>query len=725
MKGIVFTLDSIFALIIAIASISIMLYFFYTPQSSYSFRYSEASSVMNKLLSTNMSSLAVSSKLASQIISQSDAFASAWPQARKSPAGNAGSGYGPEYSMLSFVFAASSNIQTGIVADYGNIYFASGANVYAVNATTGSQSWSKNAGSAVTGTPALYNNMLIYANATNLDAVNAANGSMVWSANTVALAGYQITSTSPILLYNGKVIFGASDYYVYAFYANNGTLAWSNYTGSSVTSMAGLYNSIAFRTTSNNIGVIVPASNAAKTLFIRTMSAQISNVAAINNTFYYGAGSYANATYISGAKGFSTSAGSIVQGVDAYNKIIIYQGLRTMLETNPYGAVLWSSSSSYGPAVTGAMPVIGGGLVYTVWSGNLTAQNVTTGNIAWSYSLPQPYTFSSNLTIAYGKLFAISGNKVLAFGSCYVPKQASLSNASVLNTVASLYINNETGCADALANAVSPMSNYSISVSGKGLPATGYIKGATYLGNNNYISITNYQSLETNAYSWSFWMYPYAWNTNNGIIGQQNLSAGYPYIYQSSNLSTTYRLVFSNNMSKSGYTLGAAVGLNSWYHVVVTSNYVTGITSLYINGKLMQQSKKESPPIARQHSPFYIGYLPGSAFSFNGLIADVQIYNDTLSPAQAAQLYLQGIDSPPLSNANLLAWYPSGCANDLYALNYSGYIGTSCTQLLRNGPLPITFSNAREISRVSIPMPLFNSMLNRTYLYNVSVYSWG
>jgi outer membrane protein assembly factor BamB len=725
MKGIVFTLDAIFALIVAIASISIMLYFFYTPQSSYSFKYSEASSVMSKLLSTNMSYLAESSNLASQILYQSEAFASTWSQAYNNPAGNAGSSYGPGSPMLSFVFAAPSNIQTGIVADYGNIYFASGTSIYAVNAATGIKSWSKNTESTVSTTPALYDNMLIYANATNLNAVNAANGSMVWSANTVALSGSQITLTSPILIYNGKAIFGASNYYVYAFYANNGTLSWSNYTGSSVTSFAELYGAIAFRTTSNNIGVIVPANNAAKTMFTETIAAQVSNVAAINNTFYYGSGSNANSTYINGIKRFGTSAGSVVQGVDVYNNIVIYQGLKTMIATNPSGSELWGISSSFGPAVSGAVPVIGGGLVYNVWSGNLTAQNLSSGNLEWSYSLPPTYTFSPNLSLAYGKLFAISGNKVLAFGTCYVPMQQSISNSSVLNVAASLYINNETGCAEALANSVSPISNYSITVSGPGAPPTGYIKGATYVGNNNYIYIGNYQGIETNAYSWSFWIYPYSWNTNNGIIGQQNFSAGYPYVYQSSNLSTPYRIVFSKNMSLAGYTVGAAVGLNSWYHIVVTSNYVTGIMSIYVNGKLMQQSKKESPPISRSKSPFYIGYLPMGSLSFNGLISDVQIYNTTLSPSQAAQLYLQGIDSPPLSNANLLAWYPSGCANNLYSLNYSGYIGNSCTSLIRNGPLPVTFSNAHEISRVNTPMPLFNSILNKTYIYNVSVYSWG
>ncbi|MEM3781564.1 MAG: hypothetical protein QXT43_01200, partial [Candidatus Micrarchaeaceae archaeon] len=53
---------------------------------------------------------------------------------------------------------------------------------------------------------------------------------------------------------------------------------------------------------------------------------------------------------------------------------------------------------------------------------------------------------------------------------------------------------------------------------------------------------------------------------------------------------------------------------------------------------------------------------------FNGSIADVQIYNTSLSQSEMHALYLEGIGGAPIDLQNLVAWYPlNGNAND-----YSG-----------------------------------------------------
>jgi hypothetical protein len=717
MKGVVFTLDAFFALVVAVASISIMLYFFYVPQVSYSFRYSEASSILGQLQNANIASLAQSNRLAAQMVALQNSY-STWPQFGKNSANNAGAQFGPLYPFVSFMFSAPSSIQTGIVADFGNIYFGSGSYIYAVNATTGIKSWSKNVQTPVQTTPAIYNNMLIYANSTNITALNLANGNLIWSANIVAIAGSQVQLSTPIFIYDNKVIFGASSFYAYALYPSNGVLAWSVNIGQQPGSFTGAVGSIAFKTLSNYIGTIVVGSSSASLLYPLKPLSSVSNLAALGNIFYYGVSNYANASYINGTKLFGVSAGSAVQGVNIYNNVVLYQGTSSMLALTPSGSTLWGTTMPFGPAPSGARPVVGGNIVYSVWAGNITAQSLKNGNIIWYYTLPPPSTFSPYLTLAYGKLFAITGNKVIAFGACAAPNLNA--NASLLYSIATMYVNNQTACAEALASSVYPIYNYSVMVSGNGIN-TSSGGSATYYG-NAYGYITS-PALDTPSYSWSFWIYPYAWYPNNGIMGQQNLGSGYPYIYQSSNTSSNYVLIFTNNMSATNSRVGAVLGINKWYHIVAEYDQANKKLNLFVNGRLAS-SIKEGAPIPHGFSPFYIGYLPLGSVTFNGLISNIQIYGSPLAPQQAGQLYLEGPGGSPISNAGLVAWYPDGCINDVYSMTNTGYISSSCQSLLRPAPLSPKFYNAHVVSRASVPIPIYNEFFNSLYVYNVSVVSW-
>ncbi|MGC8662268.1 MAG: hypothetical protein ACP5RT_00565, partial [Candidatus Micrarchaeia archaeon] len=186
MKGIVFTLDALFALIIAVASISIILYFFYTPVVSYSYRYGEAATILNMLENTNISQLSNSSALASQINYLSNpAFATTWPQLMDNANNNAGAPFGITKPFVAFLFSAQNKIQTGVAAGFGNAYFGAGNYLYAVNVTTGLKSWVKNEQSEIEVTPVIYNDLLIFSNTTNITAVNPLNGNPIWSTNAI------------------------------------------------------------------------------------------------------------------------------------------------------------------------------------------------------------------------------------------------------------------------------------------------------------------------------------------------------------------------------------------------------------------------------------------------------------------------------------------------------------------------------------------------------------
>jgi len=95
----------------------------------------------------------------------------------------------------------------------------------------------------------------------------------------------------------------------------------------------------------------------------------------------------------------------------------------------------------------------------------------------------------------------------------------------------------------------------------------------------------------------------------------------------------------------------------------VNSNYtlLTPLTypvNTVLNGELV---------IGDQDPPGYI--------QFNGLIANVQIYNTSLSANEIQALYLEGIGGAPIDLQNLVAWWPlNGNADDYSGNDNNGQI---------------------------------------------------
>ncbi|MEM0150145.1 MAG: LamG-like jellyroll fold domain-containing protein, partial [Candidatus Micrarchaeaceae archaeon] len=105
---------------------------------------------------------------------------------------------------------------------------------------------------------------------------------------------------------------------------------------------------------------------------------------------------------------------------------------------------------------------------------------------------------------------------------------------------------------------------------------------------------------------------------------------------------------------------------------------------------------------------------------FNGQIADVQLYNTTLSPKQIAMIRQEGLYGTPIQYANLSGWWPMiGNAND-----YSGKYGVSVQNNVgyTQSTLPSSLSNAYLISKASAPLGI--NVNGTTRIYNVSVVIW-
>jgi hypothetical protein len=106
--------------------------------------------------------------------------------------------------------------------------------------------------------------------------------------------------------------------------------------------------------------------------------------------------------------------------------------------------------------------------------------------------------------------------------------------------------------------------------------------------------------------------------------------------------------------------------LKSWYaNGNYLGDYVTGCTMGYSNANT----------VIGAISPNWLGTGYGMEEWFNGSIADVQIYNASLSANEIRSIYLEGIVGPPIDLRHIVGWWPlDGNANDYSGNNETGGI---------------------------------------------------
>ena len=187
---------------------------------------------------------------------------------------------------------------------------------------------------------------------------------------------------------------------------------------------------------------------------------------------------------------------------------------------------------------------------------------------------------------------------------------------------------------------------------------------------NDYIS-ANVPQINTATDEYNtvvFWMY---WN---GPIN------GMPFGFYE------YDLWF-NSGTCFGFNTGAddAYGINpsslagKWVFVaaVFYNGPYTGNSLLYINGvpqALSQCSGSAGSGIATS-SLHISGWPIESGYYFSGDLANVQIYNTSLSANEIQALYLEGIGGAPIDLQHLVAWWPlNGNANDYSGNDNNGQI---------------------------------------------------
>ena len=185
----------------------------------------------------------------------------------------------------------------------------------------------------------------------------------------------------------------------------------------------------------------------------------------------------------------------------------------------------------------------------------------------------------------------------------------------------------------------------------------------------------------------------------NGVNSYINVSKGYPaftnltmsmWSYEDSGEGTQFTSQCCSWRLYLTPTFGAVIDVgngnnqnlnfldsyNKWYFVTMTA-YNSGDAiaySLYLNQTLIATGTATGG-IINSVSSFTFGSQSNcmTGCLYDGELADLQIYNSTLSSTQVKELYSEGLGGAPLPNAGLVAWWPlDGNANDYNGYNNNG-----------------------------------------------------
>jgi len=733
MKLVIFTLDAIFSLIVAVAGIGLLAYFFYLPQTATTLSYSAAASTFQTLLTTSIASIAGANPLYSNLTYQFNATNEVWDQYHKDVYRSGSNQHGPLSPSLSFIFNAGAT-PTNISADYGKIFFGAGNVLYAINATNGNLVWKKTTGSNIVQGPAIASGMLIYPNATGLTSVNPSTNALVWSSNGVITVA---SVNSPLLIYNNKIYFGAASGGAandLAYYLNNGTNAWTYSVSASSSSLAIDAGSLVTAHGNGVLSLMNDFGSFGNVIWTKSIS-NLFGVSATtyNNLIVFPSGVSssvysANAVNVDGtvAAGFPISTVYQATQPAVYNNIVYYQTSNAVIAIAANGLTLWTAvvPAAFGTASNRAAVTASAKNVYTEWSNNyLAALNASTGSISWYTKVPtQLGTLTDfEMTEAYGRLYVIAGNYILAYGACN-----SQSAGSLLATAAAMYANGDGSCADALLDSSAPMTNYSIFLNNTFAPSistTSFDGASSNLQNPTKGLLGSLQTFTVTG-----WVYVNAYNPSQSDV----YSEGVPnqrLILQISSAGALSMSAWSTNTVGNWKTFLSTltVPTKQWTFVAYTLSISGSGTFIeYLNSKSQSGSGQAESTAGTLSTG--IGYNIGNSIGenaqyLNGNIANLQIYNSTLTATQVSQIYQGGIQGAPLRNSGLLAWYPlSGDTNDYGGLGNTAY---PINVVYRNGNyLPNGYLNSFQVSKAGSVLPILNYTTLLTNLNKVSVVSW-
>ncbi len=206
---------------------------------------------------------------------------------------------------------------------------------------------------------------------------------------------------------------------------------------------------------------------------------------------------------------------------------------------------------------------------------------------------------------------------------------------------------------------------------------------ASFSGSNNYVNAGNFISKNignTRAFTLSAWIKMTVASGEYGIIDIPGYNGWTIYI---DGTDAGKPSVVASGASGSRIKATSSVFDTSWH--MVTGTYDGVNAKIYVDGAL--QNSGASTFGTENSLTTYFGSNLGSGDFFNGLMANLQVYNASLSANEIYTTYKEGIGGAPLVLQNLIGWWPlNGNANDYSGDNFSGAIsGATFTSSWTNG----------------------------------------
>ncbi len=718
MKGFIFTLDAVFALIIAAIGTSVLLYVDFTGAGSYSIASSQAYTAMQSMLQTTVAGASGGSLYINYLLASSYGSTFSWQQLGHDAALSSGTGYSLQAPFLLYTFTTPNmaNVLPAVVVNSGFAAVTAHNTVYLINATTGNLIRISATSTKIVGAPAIYMNMLFYANSTNtVRGVNLYNTSIQWKFNAVN------SVTTPMEIENNYLAFGTSNGFYLLNPISGNQVAFAG-TGAPVQAPVYLDGEYIVSTNpkSGNGALYSYSLNGGSftNIWNSILGTPTTQPSSINNTVAVGSGGYLYVFSPSGKQQFpKINLASKVLGIGSYGSSYYVQTLSELYVFSDTGKELFNSITT--TDAQNSIPSVGGASsVYELINGNSFVGYNISLNSSFDINLQSNYEYVnySNIALAYGNAYVPNGNTVYVFGT-YKPQP----NDNILQTLASMYLNNQGDYSNFVLGSLYDSNTTGIFINDTYAPD---LSVATFnAASSSYIEQTGGFSWINNAmaqYTISIWVDP---ASGNGVmvdeLGQRQ--PGTAWHNSSIELVDGYAFM---RLSGSCANIGR-VNTSSWSNIVVTYNGST--EKGYINGALSANSinkiRKVPGQGALMYYPIGVGDSNncGSGAYFSGSMLNYQIYNVTLSSKEVSEIYNQGAFSNPVNQQDIGLWLPLlGNSNDFsgafdFGIPYNiKYAETSY--------LPAGFLNAYQVSEASVP--LFLDVNGTNMEYNVSVVTW-
>ena len=218
-------------------------------------------------------------------------------------------------------------------------------------------------------------------------------------------------------------------------------------------------------------------------------------------------------------------------------------------------------------------------------------------------------------------------------------------------------------------------------------------------------------------------------NTNSLVVASAKYGAGlgWELVLNNGRINFAGRAAPGTTYQTSGTT--NMINDGNWHYVVGMRSGSTW--SIWVDG-VMRNSTTSGTGSWATTQDLIIGGESNYGYFFPGSIADVQIYNTSLTSTQISALYQEGLAAPPISGAGNVGWWLlEGDSKD-----YSGFgnTGIPSNVVYFNGNyIPAGFTNSYSVSRAGTLLPfskyasLYSSNAVYSYtprLYSVGVYTW-